>query len=531
MTAKIYPFPPAEAKELIQHFSPMSVSDTVKSIVSALSNHYGSAEAIAIAGSWSSVSKVEIVRWAEHSDSRATINHVIYLAQKLGYTLPYYLQEFIKHRQKRKAGPVALEDVFAGGIGLASIGQGLYQYSLTEGYYQSITNNAAKKLIAEYFSIYETKPDEHGFATNRQCNDALAFIKTRTYVDPATVNPPGINLASGYLRLTYDSHGNPHPELLPHSPHYVFTYRSPVTYDPDANSNYLDKVISDMLPCREHQEILFRVLGASLDLSAIRKRRGRDVRALFLLGEGNNGKDTLRECLCQVYGGHGVTAIPLQAFKAADKQQSFGLYDLVVSRVNWSSENDKVSIDTCQTLKNVITGEEVTVEKKYEQGFTTRPKAVVIFNLNDSPAIESQQEAITSRYALLPFNTVFKSNPDPAHSHEKQADPRLKDDPEYLRETILPAFLNRMLQGYEDALAQGIDYSSIGTLMNEIRESNSHIISFIKQTNLVECTYSEGLKTSDIYASYERWCYQRRVYRGRSLSQNLHRPQSLRHSC
>lgn len=504
--------PRSEVMKLLEYIDPVADLDAATHrVIWALANEYGQDEGADMAKAWrfldQPLSDDVIDGLCANPDERASINHVIYLASLNGYRFPSdEYGSFQKQRQKRKAGQVALEDIFAGGISLVTVGDELYQYSLSEGYYQKISDGACKKVIADYFNTYETRPGETGFALNRHSTEALQYVKSRFHIDPSIVNPSGINLANGILQLSYDDKGSPKLKLVKHSPDSIFTYKSPVEYNPDADDSAFIEMIASILPEPEQQEILFRTVGASMDLPAIRKKQGRAVRSLFLQGEGSNGKDTLRECLSQIYGGQGVTSIPLQAFKTADKDRSFGLYPLVHSKINWSSENVKVSIDNCQALKNVVSGDEITIEEKHKQGFAIRPQTVLIFNLNESPAVESKQEAIQSRYALLRFQSVFKANPDPAKPWEKKADPRFKDDPDYLRETILPAFLNRVIQGFMDAYHYGVDYRPIEKLMEEVRESNSHLLGYIRESGLMECHPSEGIQTSKLYEHYKAWC-------------------------
>ena len=441
-----------------------------------------------------------------------------------GYTVPEHLERLKKLRQKRSSGQVAFEDIFAGGLELAAIGHELYKYNLEDNYYRKLDEKHCLKTIADYFSLYETRAGETRFASMKHINEAYAYVKARCYVSPDLVNPAGINVANGYLKITYDSSNRPMVNLLPHTPEHIFTYKSSVFYSPDADPIICNQMISDILPDIQHQEILFRTLGASLDLPATRRNRGRAIKALFLLGEGSNGKDTLRECVSQIYGGIGITSVPLQAFKTADKQQSFALYPLIHSRINWSSENEKVSIDTCQSLKSLITGDPLTVEQKYKDPFTFTPSCIPIFNINDIPALESQQEAILSRYAILPFVNTFKTDPDPNRPQDKKANPRLKDDPDYLQQNVLSAFLNLVIKGFASVLASGIDYSSVETLMKQVNESNSHILSFITEAGIVECRHSEGMYTSQLFNIYEDWCKENNLIEDSGAHKVYHDP-------
>jgi len=430
------------------------------------------------------------------SDGRIKIGTVIYYASKYGYTIPSHLVN------DRTEGQVALQDVFDNGEAFISLGDDIYDYE--EEFYNKKPEGYLKHKITKYFNIYPTdKAGKTKYAKASSVESAYKFVVNMIYRDVNDANPPGINLNNGYLSITYDN-GSPVFTLLPHSSDRIFTYKADFNYDPDCDSSIFQEIMDAMLS-REQQEILFRVLGASLDLQEVRKRQGR-LRLLLLLGDGNNGKDTLKSWLILLYGGHGVTMVELQKFKST--QNRFGLHPLLTSRVNWASENDIISIDQCSALKNFASGDEMTMEMKYKDPITFKPKAIGLFNLNDLPKMQSTQEADLSRYYVIKFDTIFKSNPDPNKPWEKKADPRLKEDEDFIKKNILPAFLNRIIQGFKDILESGIDYDANEELMRTIRESNNHFLEFIREVGMEECHPDEGVQPKKLYQRvYLRWCH------------------------
>jgi len=251
---------------------------------------------------------------------------------------------------------------------------------------------------------------------------------------------------------------------------------------------------------------LLRTLACVFGISEVRKLKGRLPKALFLYGEGSNGKDTVKEMMSMLLGTNGVSCVTLSTFKEADKSRSFGLFPIVSSLLNWPSENKKALIDQCQTLKNAISGDEITVERKHEQSFPIKPKSVFIFNVNEQPAFETAQEAIRSRYGVMHFKNVFKLHPDPKNQFEKQANPRYKEDPKFIKEHILPALLNALIQAYKVVLKKGIDYTPLDDLMDKIRASNSHLWAFAKDIGLEMCPIEDGMRTSELHSLYRQWC-------------------------
>ncbi len=418
----------------------------------------------------------------------------------------------------RTVGHVAFEEVFDHGHNYISFGGGLYKYD--QGYYHLEDEGNLERRLAEYFSHYitDSKTEKCGYAADRSIKEAIRYVKSRCYVEYSLVNPPGLNLNNGYLKLSYDLEDQPIFELIPHSPKQYFTYKADFDYKPDAYSPVLSKALDEMLD-EEEMTILLRNISAAFDLEKVRMRHARAVKAVVAEGQGSNGKDTIRVWVGLLFGGVGLTSIPLQVFKKADSDRVFGLYPLLNSKINWASENKSVAIDSCQTLKEVITGEPVTIERKHEQPITIIPHTVCIFNVNDLPVLESGKEAISSRYAVIRFKNTFKSNPDPSKPEEKQADPRLKQDANFIKKNILTALLNILIKEYELLLADGIDYSSQAKLLEEIRVSNSHFYEFIVDSGLVECELEDGLEPKDLYDNYYvPWCVEQRMINESSIS-------------
>ena len=441
----------------------------------------------------------------EYKHGEISMGTLIWYAKNKGYDVP---TKFIK---PRTPGQVVVEDLLFESNLYVAINGDLYQYS--QGVYETIPDFILEQRVSLYFNRYITdfRTGKTGFATQAAIQDAIKYAKTRFYKDIELINPPGLNLNNGYLRLSYDKNENPAWTLLEHSSKYIFTYKANFNYDPEADSEIFDQAINNILDEKE-QEILFRSIAASFDLSEVRRQQGRSVRILLLYGDGSNGKDTVREWLYTLYGQKGITSIPLQAFRQADSSRSFGIYDIASSRVNWSSENAAVSLDNCQTLKNCMTGDPIYIEKKMLQGHSVKVKSVFLFNVNLLPRLEAKQEAIASRYGILYFQNTFKSHPDPSDSRQIKADPRLKDDVDYILTNIMPSLLNKLIGSYQTLLKHGIDYSTCKALLQDIRERNDHFAEFLAEYPMIECDIKQGISAKAVYDKYLIWCEQSGLY-------------------
>ncbi len=441
----------------------------------------------------------DLVRRAcNRTNDKITAKTLLWHATKHGYNLQ------TGEISQSNPGHVAAKYLFHDCIDYITIAEELYEYK--DGYYQKINEQELKSLITHFFDSFIDEKGDTPLARPKCVDEAYKYILRKTYVDQDKVNPAGINVKNGYLHLTYDEKLNPKFEIIAHSPEYYFTYKAEFEYNEKASSEIFDNVMDAMLD-KDSQQILFRILASSFDLREMRKRHSRAVKLLMLYGQGSNGKDTLKEWIECLYAGLGITALPLQAFRAADGSREFSLSCLATSKVNWSSENAVVALDSCQTLKNFVTGDSMKVEEKYKSPMIIKPNAVGIFNINELPYIGTTSEAITSRYAIIHFKYSFvNKKQEDCKENERVANPRLKEDKEFVITNILPALLNRLIKEFENALKNGIDYSSMEALLDRVKEDTSHLYQYIQDAKISLCFDGEGIHPQELLSDYHRWC-------------------------
>lgn len=283
-------------------------------------------------------------------------------------------------------------------------------------------------------------------------------------IDPDKVNPPGLNCQNGILSISW--HDNqPVAELIPHSPDHYFTYVSNVNYDPHADPQHCDR----LLKCLDEpqQDILFKLLGASLDLRGVRKLKGRIVKAALCVGTGSNGKDSLRQCVELIFS-DSLGAANLNDFVQYDRGRKFALAKLSNIKINWSSENSASYLDNVQSLKASITGEPISMELKGKDERPMQTDITFFFNVNEPPDIKTGLESTLSRWCVIDFNKTFKVNADTS-KNEVEADPRFRYDSQFLTQSVCPAFLNRIIAGLSDLINHGIDYSQIEYSVQSIK--------------------------------------------------------------
>lgn len=366
----------------------------------------------------------------------------------------------------------------------------LHQWNGTH-YHTTPDEELAPKLAAFLSMLHVVDPRGgavmYPWRRPRYVDEALQWM--RRLLKPVDVNPSNaINCRNGVVSWSWSGR-QLDVTFEPHDPDMAFTYVTAYDYDPQANAQHLWRLLDAVEP--GDRDTLQRILGSGLDLAKYRATRGRP-RAVLMIGEGSNGKDTIRTALRDTLGSRNFTSCSLADFRQYDQGRKFPIAPLRGASVNWSSENSQfVSIDNLQSLKAAISGEELSYELKGVQESQFIPSALFVFNLNKDPSLTGEQAAIETRFHVFKFRKTFMATPtEPNHI---QADPRLKDDPSFIQEQICPAFLNWLLEGMSLSIANGIDYATGNQAMQDLRRASCHLWEFCDAIGL---TYEDGAEVS-----------------------------------
>lgn len=376
-------------------------------------------------------------------------------------------------------------------------------YHWTGTHYRLVNTAALKKKISDWCRatpVFIGEDWKYAYATATHVENIYAWVVTCFSVDPGTVNPPGLNCLNGVLKISWTG-TQPHWKLAAHDPAVIYTYVGEFEYNPAADKTACDLLLSCL--DRSHQKIFLKTLAASLDLRTIRRFRGRGIRALLCKGDGNNGKDSLREAVNLLYG-VGVVSCTVSDFQAYDQGRKFTLAKLEQARISWSSENSSFGqLDSLQSLKAAITGETLDLERKNVDERAMEPCTVFFFNINNAPNLQASLEAIQSRWAVLSFNRTFKVNADPSRG-EIEADPRFRYDPNFLRNEVVPALLNQMLAVLPEVAMTAIDYDCTEKALQEIQEQTNHLWSFVREVGLGYCPNGR-VYIGDLWEMLKQW--------------------------
>ena len=373
-------------------------------------------------------------------------------------------------------------------------------YKFTGSQYEEVNEPVEQRRISEWLATY-TENVKGRWMKNRATpgcvNEVYNWIVKQVAIDSDKVNLDGLNCSSGVVRINPDgSHS-----FVPHNPSQVYTYVG-CKYDPDIDATDCDRLLECLAPAQ--REIFLRTAAAALNLPLVRsKLGGRAVKGLLCQGEGSNGKDTLRAALAAVFG-RGMTGKSLSDFKAYDGGRKFALSRLEGGICNWASENaPNINLDSLQSLKQFITGDPLEIERKGKDSYEYKPVATFFANCNKLPSITGGVSAIDDRYGILSFDKTYKRRAITSQG-ELEADPRFKDDENFILDKIAPALLNKMLERMPLLLAEGIDYDATREVMQEAQEKTNHLWQFANDAG-VKVQPDGRIYIKDIWQKMRDW--------------------------
>jgi putative DNA primase/helicase len=213
--------------------------------------------------------------------------------------------------------------------------------------------------------------------------------------------------------------------------------------------------------------------------------------AIWFYGEPGTGKSTILEGLKAMLGGRaGILGL-------ADIERSkFALVNLPGKTLVVSSEQPDSFISLSYLINQIISGETITVERKYFDAVDITPRAKIIWAMNNLPRITSANDGIMRRVKVVKFP---KLNP-------MQRDPELKERIKLEGAGIL----NWALDGLDRLRTRGkfaIPQVVIDAT-EDFKEHNDIVKQFLEDTN-AEINLLDSncrMQSQLLYNEYREWC-------------------------
>lgn len=355
----------------------------------------------------------------------------------------------------------------------------LYSYNDETGIYEPNGETIVREVTA---STLES------FYTQNEANEILHRIVSESYRDRqafgADERDPKVCLKNGVLSL-------PDGEFSEHSPEHLFLRYAPVNWDPDADCPNFDAFLDEILESDEDKRLIYEMLGYCL-------YPGHPfAKSLFMYGDGSNGKSTLLEVFERILGVENVSSRGLVELE----ENRFAVADLYHSYANICGDLPDKAVEHTGTFKKLTGGDLVTGEEKFNDPFSFRNTAKLIFSANDPPNISDESNAMYRRLLLMNFPTEFTDPGKPGPDKREQS--------ELLAEIASPEELSGILNRAVEALADVFDRGgfsqseSTEQVREQYKRASNPVYAFCN--TCIQNDQDEYIEKQKLYTIYNRW--------------------------
>ncbi len=210
---------------------------------------------------------------------------------------------------------------------------------------------------------------------------------------------------------------------------------------------------------------------------------------LWMVGAGGNGKSLILAVLNEVIGKANICHAQIERL-----QEKFVRAELQGKLVNISSEMSAQATISDGYLKQIVAGDIIEAERKYERPFSFKPYARLIGATNVLPRLLDHSDGFFRRAMILRLNRQFAES-----EQDKQRESKLMAE--------LPGILNWCVAGLQNLLGRShfvLPTSSQAEV--EGYRVNSDPVRQFSEELLQPCTdKSDWVASGDLYQAYREW--------------------------
>ena len=275
-------------------------------------------------------------------------------------------------------------------------------------------------------------------------------------------------------------------ELLGFDPNFSITNKIPFDYNPNAESEIVDKTLNK-LACNdtEVRALLEEMVGYCF------YTRNELGKAFVLIGDKSNGKSTFLDMVTTALGSENVSSLDMN-----ELDETFKTAELFGKLANIGDDIGDEFIPNSAIFKKLVTGNRVNVQRKFANPFDFNNYSKLLFSANNLPRIKDKTGAVQRRLVIIPFHATFSKN-DPDYDpfiRYKLVEPK---NIEYLIKCGISG-LKRVLENQA--------FSECAQVNKELRDYeavNNPITVFMDELE-EEDVVNES--TRDVYSKYQQYC-------------------------
>lgn len=277
-------------------------------------------------------------------------------------------------------------------------------------------------------------------------------------------------------------------ELVPHSPEFHLTSGREVEWDENAKAPLFEKYLDDIFRDDHDKESKVQFVREWMGLCLVPDTSFEKF--VVCVGEGGNGKSVLLKLMPELLGYDKVYSAPIQ--RLSNRR---ALAELEGKLLMMSSEISEKTVLDDGILKQIVSGDMIEAERKYEHPFSFSPYARVMLATNHMPKLRDVTHAFFRRLVMLKFNRNFTAEEMDMNLFDK-----LKDE--------LAGIFVVAVKGLRDLRERGkfdVPVSSQDASV-QYREESDTVKRFADECLVLSKGRSRGMKPVDLYALYVCWC-------------------------
>ena len=276
-------------------------------------------------------------------------------------------------------------------------------------------------------------------------------------------------------------------ELIPHNPHFHLMSGRNVVWDENAKSPTFEQYLHDIFRDDNDRDEKIQFLTEWLGLCLIPDTSYEKF--VVCVGEGGNGKSVLLKLMPELLGQENVYSAPIE--RLGNRR---ALAELDGKLLLTSSEINENTVMDDGILKQIVSGDMIEAERKYEHPFTFVPYTRIMLATNHLPKLHDVTHAFFRRLVMLKFNRIFTAD-------EMDLDLSAK-----LRSELSGIFA-MAVNGLRSLQLRGrfIVPSSSEVASKEYREDSDTIKMFADDALLIDDT-NKGVRPASLYDLYRRYC-------------------------
>jgi len=277
-------------------------------------------------------------------------------------------------------------------------------------------------------------------------------------------------------------------ELLPHSPHYHLQSGREVLWDEHSEAPVFEQYMQDIFRDDEDKDIKIQFVKEWMGLCLIPETIYEKF--VVCVGAGGNGKSVLLKLMPELLGHENVYSAPIQ--RLGNKR---ALAELHGKLLLTSSEINENAVLDDGILKQIVSGDTVEAERKYDHPFTFTPCARIMLATNHLPKLRDVTHAFFRRLVMIEFNRIFS-----AEEMDMNLSAKLKAEL-----AGIFVFAVNGLRSLRKRAEFNVPTSSV-MASEKYREESDVTELFVEDAILAAVGEGKGMRPVALYDLYTKWC-------------------------